>query len=207
MWELEDVEAAARANPRAFFIPSLEERSGQSVGDEVRLHFLLTPRGPGLPHAERMWVEIVEKAGDPPRYVGLLENRPRAITSLAPGDRVSFGPEHIAQTIIRRSDPRWFEAAEQQAYVSRLVLEEGKSVCWMYREPPDGSGDSGWRLFAGGESDAYLDDPANFSILNVGWLIGFDPTLLPAIKADVGTAFERASSSAPWVAVKDWKSS
>jgi hypothetical protein len=204
-WELEDVEAAARASPRSFFIPSLAERSTQSIGDAVRLHFILTEEGTDLPRAERMWVEIVEKTGNPPSYVGILQNQPSFIGGLEAGDRVLFGPEHIARTVIRRSDPRWFEAAEQQAIVSGLVFEEGKCVRWMYREAAKRPDDSGWRLFAGGELQSYLDDSGNARICNVGWLTEFDPSLLPVIRADVGAAFERSSAAAPWVAVSEWK--
>jgi hypothetical protein len=204
-WELENVEDAARAKPRSFFIPGRDERASQSVGDEVRLHFMLTEEGPELPRAERMWVEIVEKTGTPPSFVGVLQSQPRFITGLQAGDHVKFGPEHIARTVIRRSDPRWFEAAEQQAIVSRLVFEEGNAVRWMYREGADRPDDSGWRLFAGGETQQYLDDSANARVCDVAWLIEFDPTLLPVIRADVGAAFERPSAEAPWTAVPDWK--
>jgi uncharacterized protein YegJ (DUF2314 family) len=95
-WEIENVEDAARASPRSFFIPPIEERCAQSVGDEVRLHFMLTENAPGHPGAERMWVDIVERTGDPPRFVGVLTNQPAHIADLQVGDRVSFGPEHIA---------------------------------------------------------------------------------------------------------------
>jgi len=152
-----------------------------------------------------MWVDIVERTGDPPRYVGELANEPRYIRDLALGDRVEFGPEHIAQTIIGRADPRWFEAAEQKAIVSGQVFEEGEGVCWMYREPAARDEDSGWRLFTGHETHEYLDDPSNARICNVSWLLDFDPSLQPAIRAQPGKAFERASLSAPWVEVVDWK--
>lgn len=120
-WELENVEDAARTRPRAFFIPPRAERCAQAVGDEVRLHFVLTGEGPELPRAERMWVDIVDKTGTPPRFVGTLNNQPAFIPDLAVGDLVSFGPEHIAQTIVKRSDPRWFAAAERAAIVSCQV--------------------------------------------------------------------------------------
>jgi hypothetical protein len=55
----------------------------------------------------------------------------------------------------------------------------------MYREPADRPDDSGWRLFAGCETQQYLDDCANARICDVAWLIDFDPALLPAIRAEV----------------------
>jgi hypothetical protein len=203
-WELENVEDAARANPRSFFVPSLEERRSQSVGDEVRLHFLPTDPGPDLPRAERMWVQIVEREGTPPRYVGTLQNQPTAITGLDVGARIPFGPEHIAQTFIRKSDPRWFEGAEERAIVSTMVFQEGETIRWMYREPPDGSEDSGWRLFTGHETQEYLDDSKNARLCVIAWLLDFDPTLMPAMRGGVGSAFERDSVDAPWREVKDW---
>jgi hypothetical protein len=204
-WELEDVEEAARAKPRSFFIPSLDERCAQSVGDEVRLHFVLTGEGPDLPRAERMWVDIVERTGEPPRYVGALTSQPAFITNLQIGERIPFGPQHIAQTVIKRSDPRWFEAAERDALVSRQVLDDGEAIRWMYREAVTRDADSGWRLFSGRETAEYLNDSANATLRNVGWLLDLDPTLLPAIRADIGSAFERESPSEPWVEVTDWK--
>ena len=203
-WELENVEEAARANPRSFFIPSLEERTNQSVGDEVRLHFLLTDPGSDLPRAERMWVLIVEREGTPPRYVGTLQNQPTAIAELNVEARIVFGPEHIAQTFIRKSDPRWFELAEERAIVSEMVFQQGEAIRWMYREQPDGSEDSGWRVFTGHETREYLDDSKNARFCVIAWLLDFDPTLLPAMRGEVGCAFERDSKDAPWRAVKDW---
>ena len=203
-WELEDVEAAARANPRSFFIPSLEERANQSVGDEVRLHFLLTDPGSDLPRAERMWVQIVEREGTPPRYVGTLQNAPTAIAGLDVGARIPFGTEHIAQTIIRKSDPRWIEVAEELAIVSDMVFQQGEGIRWMYREQPDGDEDSGWRLFSGHETQEYLDDSKNARFCVIAWLLDFDPSLLPTMRGGVGSAFERESPDAPWCEVKDW---
>ena len=206
-WELENVEQAAAANPDSFFIPSAAERRAQQVGDVVRLHFVLLQEGPDLPRAERMWVEIAERSGDPPRYIGVLTNQPRSIHSLAPGDRIPFGPEHIARTIIKPTDPRWFEAAEKSAIVSRMVFEDGESVLWMYREPADREDDSGWRLFTGRETPEDLDDAANGRICNVAWLVDRDPSLDPPIRAAVGTAFERTSREAPWREILDWNPS
>lgn len=205
-WSLLDVEESARQYPRSFFIPEFAERCSQSVGDRVRLHFAVAAEGPDLPSAERMWVDIVQKDGDPPTYLGELINRPVHISDLHAGDRITFGPQHIAQTIIKESDPRWYEAAELSALVSRKVLEDGQEVRWMYRVTADRDDDSGWRLFCGDETDEYANDVSNVRICSVGWLVDRDPTLLPAIRGDVGSAFERASGSEPWVAVRDWES-
>ena len=84
------------------------------------------------------------------------------------------------------------------------MFEEGAAVLWMYREAATHEEDSGWRLFTSHETPEYLDDQANTARQNVAWLIDFDPTLLPAIRADVGAAFERTSPADPWIEVKNW---
>lgn len=131
------MERAHAANPRSFHIPDLDERRGLAVGSHVRLHLMLAEEGPDLPRAERMWVDIVERAGDPPRYVGVLTSQPVCIRDLDAGARIGFGPEHVAQVLIRRTNPRWFEAAEKKAMVSEKVFEHGGDPvdvprCWMW---------------------------------------------------------------------------
>ncbi|MFN7975179.1 MAG: DUF2185 domain-containing protein [Acidobacteriota bacterium] len=200
------MEAAHEAYPDTFHIPAADERSTREVGELVRVHFVLDEEGPDLPRAERMWVEVVERTGNPPRYVGMLKNQPRSIRDLGVGDRISFGPEHVACVVIRRTDARWFGAAEQYAMVSAMALEPGGSVRFMYRETPSEShaDDSGWRLFSGLEDDAYSNDAKNVRLCRVGWLCERDPSLLPAIRAEIGAVFERRSPTDSWTAVTDW---
>lgn len=42
-----------------------------------------------------------------------------------------------------------------------MITVDGMPVRFMYRERPDNDLDSGWRFFAGGETDEYIDNPAN----------------------------------------------
>lgn len=204
-WSLENVVETARFHPNSFFIPGEDERTTRQPGDSVRLHFVLTDRRSGEPSAERMWVTIEDVRDTSPRYVGVLDSEPAYIRGLWAGTEIVFDPEHIAQTIIKNTDPRWFEAAEQSALVSKQVFEAGQCIRWMYRESADREEDSGWRLFSGTETPDYLNDSSNVQICSVGWLTNFDPTLLPSIRGDVGVAFERSSASEPWVEVKDWE--
>lgn len=203
-WHLENVEDAARVSPRSFFIPSEKSRSTQSVGSAVRLHFLLADPGPDDPRAERMWVDISAVHGSPPRYTGRLDNQPKYIRDLHIGDLVEFGPEHIAQAVITRTDPRWLDIAELGALVSARVFESGECVRWMYRTTADRPQDSGWRLYTGTESDEEANDASRIRICNVGWLVDFDPTLVLPFRAAVGAAFERVAYDAAWVPVHDW---
>ncbi len=40
-------------------------------------------------------------------------------------------------------------------------------VGYMYREPPFFKSDSGWRFFAGDETQEYADEPSNYEIYEV----------------------------------------
>ena len=203
-WLLEDV--TARAEDGSFFIPSPVERSQQQVGDMVRLHFLLSAPQDKQPRAERMWVKICERT-EVDGYVyyrGVLSNQPAFIQGLNQGDSVAFEPCHVARTLIRPDNPQFLPVGEKNAVVSARALEPGCQVRWAYREEPDNDGDSGWRLFAGDESQEYVEDPANARVCNVYWLVDRDPTLFQLFQAELGAAFERLPGE-PFVRVEDWQ--
>ena len=202
--KLEDVEAASRQHPDSFFIPSLEERLGQGVGDSVRLHFLLDNPGEGEPRAERMWVTVIQTRGLLRQYRGKLESTPAYIDDLKAGDEVTFKPCHIARTVIKKGDPCWIDSAEQKTLVSSMCFDEGECVRFLYREPADREEDSGWRMFTGHESEKYANDAKNVRIVNVGWMLDRDPTLLEPLKHAVGAVFERDGRGSSWRRVTDW---
>jgi hypothetical protein len=204
-WELENVEVAQAENPDSFFIPSEVERNCQKAGDLVRLHFLLSNRGPGLPRAERMWVEVTRPTADACHYEGVLTNQPGYLQGIKKGDTVQFGSQHIARIRVRRDDPRWLDCGEQIALVSRMIFDKGEMVRFAYREEPNNEEDSGWRLFAGKETDDYANQTQNTRKCNVYWLLDFDSTLLPILRNGVGSVFERADKTMSWETITDWK--
>jgi hypothetical protein len=85
------------------------------------------------------------------------------------------------------------------------ITVEGRKVAFCYREKPDNAGDSGWRFFAGNESDAYLDNPANSGIYDVNTIANYDPEIIPFLKSPVGSAFERRRGTGPFAQVHDFK--
>jgi hypothetical protein len=202
--ELEDVEKAAALHPETFFIPGTAERESQKVGDSVRLHFLLQDAGPDEPRAERIWVTITQAQGGG-SYKGTLQTAPIYLREFKIGDEVVFGPRHIARTIIKKGDPRWIDSSELKAFVSNMCLEKGNGVRFLYREEPDRSEDSGWRMFSGNEPDGYVDDPSNIRLMNVGFMLDRDPTLLEPLKAGTGAVFERESLGTAWQKITDWE--
>jgi hypothetical protein len=201
---LENVEETAALYPETFFIPGADERKSQKVGDSVRLHFLLKDAGPDEPRAERIWVTITQAPGLFKSYKGTLETPPVFFQEFKIGDEVSFEPCHIAQTLIKKGDPRWIDSDELHAFVSNMCLEKGSAVRFLYREPPDQKQDSGWRMFSGEEPEGYVDIPSNISLLMVGYLLDKDPTLLEPLKGNVGEAFEREGRDSPWIKITDW---
>lgn len=209
VWELEDIEVANRNSTDKFFIPLLEERCNQKIGDQVRLHFLINNPKQDEPRAERMWVEItkVTKFLGSLKYAGVLTNQPAFISGLNLGDRIEFSPKHIAQTIIKKDSPFWIDSAEKKALVSKMCLEKDCNIRFLYREKPDRDEDSGWRMFSGLEDDDYTNDISNIRIMNVGYLLDIDPSLLEPLKGGYGCAYERENKESQWIKVENWEPS
>ena len=74
---------------------------------------------------------------------------------------------------------------------SDRITVDGLPVGYMYRESPDGSGDSGWRFFGGDESQAYSDDPSHFAIYDVNTIANYDSTIIPLLSEPAGSAYGR----------------
>lgn len=77
-------------------------------------------------------------------------------------------------------------------FASDRITVDGCKVGYMYREQPDDPGhptDSGWRFFAGDESDEYAPDPNNFSIFDVNTIANYDPEITVFLEAEYGTAY------------------
>jgi hypothetical protein len=74
---------------------------------------------------------------------------------------------------------------------SDMIVVDGAGVGFMYREEPDSELDSGWRFFAGAETQAYADEPSNFALYDINTVANYDPDVVPLLDAPVGSAFER----------------
>ncbi len=104
--------------------------------------------------------------------------------------RVELGaPEIVVRQ--RRFERLWFGDLAKAAIVSARVVRDGAPAGWLYREEPDHEGDSGWRVFAGDESQEYADDSANASVVPLRELIGAERELEALFEAPAGAAFER----------------
>jgi len=79
---------------------------------------------------------------------------------------------------------------------SDLILVDGHRIGFMYREVPDLEHDSGWRFFAGVESQDYVDEAANFAFYAINTVANYDEDIIPLLGSPVGSAFERDESGA-----------
>ncbi len=71
------------------------------------------------------------------------------------------------------------------------ITVDGEKVGYMYREQPDDSSDSGWRFFAGDESQDYINNPDNISIYDVNTIANYDPSIIKYLDSDIGVELEK----------------
>jgi hypothetical protein len=77
------------------------------------------------------------------------------------------------------------------AYASDRITVDGASVGWCYREEPNSEVDSGWRFFAGDETQEYTDTAENFALYDINTIANYDPEITSLIDSSVGSSFER----------------
>lgn len=93
-------------------------------------------------------------------------------------------------------------AALDRCIATKEVSERGNAVGFMYREAPVFEHDSGWRFFSGEESDAYTDNPDNFSVMSVNDISENNPEILPFLQEAAGAWEWTDNGFAP---VADWQ--
>lgn len=199
-WRLENAAQQAAANKYTFYKPSVEEIAQIRSGENVKLIFLFDSDDPAAPRAERMWV-LVDSIDGSGAFTGRLDNQPRWITDLKPGDPVEFRDVHIINTehdnphnIVNRYLPR--------CYVTQRILRDGARVGYLYREDPDNDRDSGWRLIAGDETPEYMNEPRNVAFVSLGAVLNQDDSFLQLIESPVGSAFARDPQTGQFRPVK-----
>lgn len=79
----------------------------------------------------------------------------------------------------------------QYCFISRRVWNDGGPIGYLYREPPDNERDSGWRIFAGDESDEYVNNPGNIAYLTLLAALQRDHSLMPLLDCPPPCAFAR----------------
>ena len=80
-------------------------------------------------------------------------------------------------------------------FATDRITVDGMKVGYMYREKPDTILDSGWRFFAGDESQEYVDDANNMAIYDVNTICNYDAAIIPFLNKPVGSSFDRLEDS------------
>ena len=94
-WEIDDAEVRHRNAPDRHFIPSLAERSGVRVGEQVRFLFFFRGRDEHGLHMQSEHLRVTVQAALASGYVGTLNKSPAHFPLLQEGAAVSFEPRHI----------------------------------------------------------------------------------------------------------------
>ena len=71
------------------------------------------------------------------------------------------------------------------------ITVDGFEVGYMYREETDREGDTGWRFFAGDESQEYINDLSHSNVYAVNTIANYDPAILEYLDTDAPCAFEK----------------
>ncbi len=104
----------------------------------------------------------------------------------------------------RKEDVRELVKGQGDCVASDAITLPGRKVGYMVREASEAPktetarGDSGWRFFAGDESDAYVANAANFNIFPVNAIANLDPDIIPLLKSPPGSAFKRENGTGPF---------
>lgn len=71
------------------------------------------------------------------------------------------------------------------------ITVDGCEVGYMYREDTDREADTGWRFFAGDESQEYIDDLSHSDVYAVNTIANYDPAILDYLATPAPCAFEK----------------
>ena len=70
-------------------------------------------------------------------------------------------------------------------------IGNGLKIGYMYRENPVDEVDSGWRFFAGDETEEYTSNANNFEIYDLNTICNYDETILPYLNSEIGSSYEK----------------
>ena len=73
----------------------------------------------------------------------------------------------------------------------RVSIDQDK-ICYMVREEPSKDNpDSGWRIFAGDETQEYIDDIDHTQVFSLNTVCNYDPEIIPFLDEPIGTVIVR----------------
>lgn len=201
-WRLDNADELAAQYRYTFYKPSPAVISRIVPGDLVKLIFRFDSIDVSAPGAERMWV-VVDEVLPEGRFLGRLDNEPRYITDLKHDDPVDFDACHIINTQLDDEEGSLVEQHAKRCFVTRRVLDDGCPVGYLYREEPDDDNDSGWRITANDESDAYMDNADNLAYVSLGVVLNLDDSFIGLLDSPAGAAYAHDPETGAFVACED----
>ena len=117
--------------------------------------------------------------------------------------RIEVGCDKTVERM-RGVEELWFGEFAKRAIVSARVARDGEPVRFLYREAPDRTDDSGWRVFAGDESEEYSNAVGNAVVLPLRDLLDRDPALKEVLRTPAQCAFERQDPKERFQRVEDF---
>ena len=93
--------------------------------------------------------------------------------------------------------PLYISNGPQGCFATNRITVDGARVGYMYREEPDAYSDfpdSGWRFFAGDETEEYTDNPDNINVFSLNTVCNYDSDIIPYLNSPYGSAFIRSGN-------------
>lgn len=87
-------------------------------------------------------------------------------------------------------------------FATDRIVVDGQAVGYMYREPPNNDHDSGWRFFAGDESEEYVEKTDNTGIYDINTIANYDRDILDLVHSPIGSAFAREGENGELISVE-----
>ena len=73
------------------------------------------------------------------------------------------------------------------AIVSRKIVERTGNIKWLTREAPIAPQDTGWRILSDRDTDEYLADPANMTVVDFNDICDIEPACIGIYLLPVGS--------------------
>lgn len=105
--------------------------------------------------------------------------------------------------VIPKDQLRSLLPALGSCFATDRIMVDGRKVGYMYREPPDHDGDSGWRFLAGDESQDYLDDASHTGLYTVNTVANYDPDIIPYVETPSPCAFEKVAGTSTYQQIEE----
>ena len=73
------------------------------------------------------------------------------------------------------------------AIVSRKIVERTGNIKWLIREAPIAPQDTGWRILSDRDTEEYLADPANWTVVDFNDICDIEPACIGIYLLPVGS--------------------